>query len=110
MTYAVYILAAVWALFGCYAVVMGLRRIKLAGNLTPALIVLGAPYLVVGYLLDVACNLTVAAVLFWEWPRELLVTARLKRLMLGPDGWRKSAAKWICSNALDLLDPSGKHC
>jgi hypothetical protein len=105
-----YALAAFWALFGCYAVVMGLRRLKLAGKMTPLLWIFGTPYLVVGLLLDVLCNVTLAALVFLELPRETLVTARLQRYMRGPDSWRKSAARWFCANALDPLDPSGQHC
>lgn len=102
-------LAYLWLLWALYVLVMGLYRAHLDKRLGRTARVLGAPFLIVGWAMDVACNVTFAALLFLEPPRELLVTTRLKRHMKG-SGWRRSVARWICSKLLDPFDPSGSHC
>lgn len=95
--------------WGLYVLVMGLYRAKLDGRLSRSARILGAPYLLVGYAMDVFCQMTLATALFMEWPRELLVTARLKRHLAG-SGWRYEIAKWMCDALLDPFDPTGAHC
>lgn len=99
----------VYALWVFYLAVMNLKRAKDAGSLRPWAKRLGAPVLLVGYLLDVLANLIVFTVLMFEWPREWLVTDRLKRHKLGT-GWRSNVAQWFCRDLLDTFDPSGCHC
>lgn len=105
-----YTIAFLWAFWGLYALIMGLYRAQLAGRLTTSVRILGAPYLIVGYVVDVLCNVTIAAVCFLELPREPLVTTRLSRYIAHGTGWRYRAALWLCSNLLDPLDPRGAHC
>ena len=100
----------IWLFWGLYALVMALYRAKLNNELTPIIKLLGFPYLFIGYLFDVVCNLTIACILFLEFPREMLVTGRLIRHLDSKEGWRYDLAKWICNNMLDPLDPRGKHC
>jgi len=107
---AAYIAAFLWGFWGLYVLIMGLYRAQLAGRLTTAMKVLGAPFLLAGYITDIVCNLTVAMLVFAEVPREALVTTRLTRYIKQGAGWRYDAAVWICSNLLDPLDPRGKHC
>lgn len=64
----------------------------------------------VGLVLDAVLNLAVATVLFLEPPRELLLTARLKRLVGRDLGWRGDLAAWVCERLLNQFDPSGGHC
>lgn len=54
-------------------------------------------------------NLTVASVLFADPPRSLQFTERCNRYLAGPDGWRKSQARWWCKNFLDPFEED-KHC
>ena len=100
----------VWLFWGLYALVMSLYRAKLNNELSTAMKVLGFPYLFIGYIFDVVCNMTLACIIFLEFPREMLVTGRLIRHIENKDGWRHAIASWICTNLLDPLDPRGKHC
>lgn len=98
---------ATWVL---YCAIMALWKCKREGRLTPAMRVLGYPLLTVGYVFDVAANL-LASVLLLHWPKELLLTSKLKRIQREePDGWRNKVAKWICHNLLNAVDPTGHHC
>lgn len=103
------VLAAIYALWICFVVVMAMARVRDAGTMGWPTYVLGTPVFIVGYALDVAINLTVCTVLFLDLPREWTVTARLKRMVLSRSGWRQAIAAWIAVNLLDQFDPSGKH-
>lgn len=107
MIYALVIAYLLWVL---YLIVMGLYRAKLAGRLSKPAAVLGAPFLVIGYLVDILANITVAPFLFLELPRETLVTTRLTRHLRSGPGWRYRFAKAICNSLLDPFDPRGVHC
>lgn len=107
MTWVILYLWLFWALF---VATMNLYRVQLTHGLTPAMRVLGAPLVLLAYVVDVLSNLVVATLVFAEPPHELLVTSRLKRYMLTPSGWRYKIAHWLCLNLLDPLDPTGKHC
>ena len=104
------VIAALWIFYVFYVLTMGVYRVQLAGRLTGLSKVLLMPFVVVAVLMDVACQMTVATVVFLELPKELLVTARLQRYLRGEDGWRKTVAVYICNNLLDPFDPNGKHC
>lgn len=105
-----YVLSVLYALWILYILVMGLYRAKLADRLSPAATILGAPFLVLGYAVDVFANLTAATILFLEVPREALVTTRLTRHLEKGSGWRHRIAKAICEHLLDPFDPRGAHC
>jgi len=110
LTVAAYTLAFLWAFWAMYVLVMGIYRAHLAKRLTAVTLCLSAPFIVLGYLMDVIANLTVASLVFLEPPRELLVTARLQRYVASGQGWRFTIADWICNHLLDVFDPSGNHC
>ncbi len=104
-------LGALYALWFFYLAVMNLKRAKDAGTLSRLAFALGLPFLVCGYVLDLAVNVVVGSVLFVEWPRidGLTLTARLSR-HIGEASWRGALARWICGRLLDTFDPSGRHC
>lgn len=104
-----YTLLFLWYFWGMYVLVMGLYRAHLDKRLTPFTYGMAAPFLVIGLLMDVLANLTLATLIFLEWPREWLVTQRLSRLM-NTFGYRQELARVVCSSLLDLFDPTGKHC
>lgn len=101
-------LAATYALWIFYLAVMALKRARDAGQLSPLAYVLGVPVLKVGLVLDVLVNVFVLTLVLLEWPREWLVTTRLKRHNRQGAGWRKAFAAW-CEQLLDPFDPSGDH-
>ncbi len=100
----------VYGLWIFYLAVMNLKRAKDAGTLRPWARRFGGPVLLLGVLLDVLVNWIVFTVLLIEWPREALVTARLKRHIQTGAGWRHRVARWFCADLLDAFDPSGCHC
>lgn len=113
MSAALLLLAWLWLFWGVYVLVMGLYRAQLSGHLTGVALALSLPFVVLGYALDVATNLLLAPLLFLDWPRELLLTSRLKRYMgTQPPArrWQRTLAWWICDHLLDPFDPSGRHC
>lgn len=102
---------APWLLWAMYVMVMGIYRAHLDKRLTTTTKILAAPWVVIGYGLDVIVNLTIASLVFWEPPWELLVTSRLKRhIDAAAGGWRHRLAVWICDRLLDPFDPTGHHC
>lgn len=90
-----------------YLAVMNLSQAKNKGTLSKVAKFFGTPVLFIGLLVDLLCNILLSVV-FLDIPRELTVTARLKRYSKG-SGWRKSAALRLADDMLDDFDPSGKH-
>lgn len=62
----------------------------------------------VGLVLDMTVNL-LASIILLDFPRDLLLTGKLKRLKRGK-GWRAKVAKYICEDCLNFFDPTGYHC
>ena len=112
MIYAVAVLLYLWAFWLIYVLVMGLYRAHLADRLKGLSLVLAMPVVVLGYLMDILAQYTIAVVFFLDLParHEYLVTDRLKRYMTHGKGWRAKKAEWICTHLLDVFDPTGKHC
>lgn len=104
-----YAILFLWVFWYVYILVMGLYRAHLQKRLSPTQLILATPALIVGYAMDIFCNLTIACIIFRDIPREWLVTTRLKRYKQVV-GWRQEWADWICTNLLDPFDPSGDHC
>jgi hypothetical protein len=64
------------------------------------------PVLIIGALLDVAVNVTWFSVIFWERPKEWMLTKRVERLK-SDLGYRGKLALWIC----ELLNKfQAGHC
>lgn len=98
---------SLYLLWAFYIVVMGLKRVHDAKQLSKTAYILGYPLFIVGYLLDIAVNVFVMSLLLLETPKEYTVTARLKRHKLA-GGWRGKVAEWF-EPLLDPFDPSGNH-
>ena len=108
LTYLGLALGVTYALYVFYAAVMNVKRVRNAGKLTPLGYAFGYPTLLIGYTLDVLCNVFVMTVVFAELPRETTVTARMKRHNRTSTGWRKRVVQFF-EPLLDPLDPSGDH-
>lgn len=108
---------ALWVLF---RIIMRLKIRKDGGEvLSRATLAWGYPTLMVGYALDFATNVWQGTVLFLEVPKELTVSARVKRhthdtsvpawywkpLVL----WRRLVARTLRDRVLKPYDPSGGH-
>jgi hypothetical protein len=103
----------IYLLFSVYIIVMGVHRANLQKKLNAFTITLCFPWVVIGYALDVIANIFVVPFIFFELPRELLVTSRLARHLKTPEldrDWRYDLSKKICVHMLDVFDPSGNHC
>lgn len=105
--YLIYSFASLYALWVFYIAVMGLKRVKDAGQLSKVAALFGYPVFVVGYALDVFVNIFVMTTILLELPKELTVTARLKRHKDDPS-WRGKVVDFF-RPLLDPFDPSGKH-
>ena len=111
MTTAAALILSPWILWALYVMVMGIYRAHLDKRLTTVTKVLAAPWVLLGYALDVLVNFTFASLIFAEPPQEWLVTTRLQRhIQAGRGGWRHALAAWICDHLLDVFDPTGNHC
>jgi len=99
-----------WLFWATYVLIMGFYRAHLNGTLRGVSLVLAVPFIIVGLVVDIVINITLASILFAQFPREWLVTTRLKRYVAAGDGWRSRAANAICNRLLDIFDPSGNHC
>jgi hypothetical protein len=105
------VLGYLWLFWGMYVLVIGAYRAYLDKRLTKISLILSLPFIAIGLFMDVFCNIFLATVLFLELPQELLVTDRLiKYNLYYTFSWRGKIADWICSNLLDMFDPSGNHC
>lgn len=96
-----------WVLF---LAIMNLARAKDNGTLPRFCLFLGYPLLALGLFLDVVVNFFVFSLITLDFPRELLTTAHLDRLIAAGPGWRQTVALFICQNMLDVFDPHGPHC
>lgn len=104
------VLCYFWFSWALYILIMGIYRAHLDKRLTKVTIALSLPFIALGYILDVVANIFVASVVFLELPKELYVTSRLQRYKKQDLGWRTRLSNWICSNLLDVFDPTGSHC
>lgn len=100
----------IYVLWIFYLAVMALKRARDEKVLSTPALILGTPVLWIGLALDVLANVLVMTILLLEFPKEALVTSRLKRHILTGTGWRYTFSKWFCENLLDTFDPSGCHC
>lgn len=102
--------AYLWLFWLAFVTVMGFYRAHLAGRLYGASLILAAPVVVLGIVLDVLANVFLATVIFLEPPSEWLVTSRLAKYIKRPNDWRSTVALWVCTHLLDPFDPNGTHC
>jgi hypothetical protein len=131
MDYFIAAIFILWVFWHGYIHAMGLYRAKLQGRLKGLPLILCIPVVVITFLLDVFLQLTVASLVFWQWPIGLgfewrkvrgitvpwpvgdwFVTHRLRRyIAMGPSsGWRYRLAHSICYYLTDPFDPTGEHC
>lgn len=103
MLAAILTVVAVW--FGVHWTYVAVMHAKAARpRLTLYWKVMLFPLAVTGLLLDVAFNATFGSLMYREFPRELLFTARCKRHFHGEDGSRRRMAAWW-ARQLNQFDP-----
>jgi hypothetical protein len=89
---------------------MSLYRAKMNKTITRTSLIIGYPILAVGAFIDLFMNVTLFSLVFFELPKEWLLTKRMQRYIKTGTGWRFKVADWICRNLLNIFDPSGRHC
>lgn len=110
MKYALTLILWLYVFYIFYLAIMSLYRAKLDKTITRTSLVIGYPILAVGALIDLAMNVTLFSLIFFELPKEWLLTARLQRYMKTRNGWRYRWANSLCKRLLNFADPSGRHC
>ena len=100
----------IWVFYCLYIFTMGVYRAHLAKRLTTVTTIMLFPVVLLAIFVDILCNFTLATIIFWELPHQMMVTQRLHGYRQQLGGWRKSIADYICLNLLDPFDPSGDHC
>jgi hypothetical protein len=114
---------ALWVLFVFVMHIKKVRDSKLrtltlwrfkfrVGGLPVPCYILAAPLLIVGYIIDVFCNVVLLTIILAESPRldpvfggrELTVTARLRRHARSLTGRRKRFAVFVGANFTDPFD------
>jgi hypothetical protein len=102
-------LAYTYVFWLIFLAVMSLSNARNAGKLPTPVLILAAPAIVVGVLMDFLFNL-VATIPFADLPREPMFTQRLGRYKTTmTDSWRGRLAIWLCGNLLDPFQVGG-HC
>src|SRR5579872_1506832 len=109
LDYILYAIGGIYTLWFFYVAVMDMRSARDAGTLTLAAKIMGYPIMFAGLAVDFIVNLTIAPVIFLDWPRELTVSGHIQRLVDGPAGWRKSLATWFAINLLNSMSIGSPH-
>jgi hypothetical protein len=112
MIYALYAYAYVALFFGLFVLVMGVYRAHLTKRLKWWHWVLLWWAVLIGYVVDVLSNVFIATFVFWDPPKEWLVTDRLIRYKNDPKAttYQYTVAVFVCDELLDIFDPTGEHC
>jgi hypothetical protein len=96
--------------FALYAAVIMFRNARDAGrldNVAPSTMFVIKALLYFGLFLDAVLNIVFLTVYFWELPKELLSTFRVKRWYWSAEDTRnKRKAIWFANNWLLPVDPS----
>lgn len=106
--YGVFTVVSLYALWVGFIAIMHLKKVNEAKLLKGITYSLAVPLLLFGLVLDTVVNWTIMSVILLEFPREFLVTQRLKRYYKDRT-WRGKFARWFSRTLLDLFDPSGNH-
>lgn len=108
MLYFGLFLLQLYIFFIMYVASMAMVRAHKEKKLNPVLWALCVPFIIVALLVDALNNILVFSILFFELPRELLVTERLRR-HVGEDSIRGKMARWFGVYLLNPFDPTGDH-
>jgi hypothetical protein len=104
------IILSLYAFWLLYLAIMSLYRANMNKTITLQAKILGWPILILGALVDCIMNVTLFSLVFFELPKEFLLTKRMQRYIKQGDGWRCKLSRWICQSLLNAFDPTGAHC
>jgi hypothetical protein len=105
-----FILITLWALWILYIAMMNVKRVTTTKPLPWQAKLLVYPTMAVFEVIEFIANVVVLTMLFFDWPREIRVSDRLRRYWKSPAkyGWRLHVVKFI-KPMLDPFDPAGPH-
>ena len=95
-----------WAL---YLAVMNLSDADAKNPLPPIVKSLGGVLLSVGMAHDFLLNIVICLFVFFELPRNWLLTGTLQKHLVEGSGYKFRVSQWLCKNLLDPFQ-SGGHC
>ena len=106
----IFILCVLWALWVLYIAMMNIKRVAATQSMTWRVKILVYPTIAVFEIVEFVANVVVLTVLFFDWPREIRVSNRLRRYWHNPYryGWRLHVVKFL-KPMLDPFDPAGPH-
>jgi Sec-independent protein secretion pathway component TatC len=105
-----FVLGILWALWVLYIAMMNIKRVA-ATELMPVRVkMLVYPTMAVFEVVEFVANVLILTVLFFDWPREIRVSDRLRRYWRDPYryGWRLYVVRFL-KPMLDPFDPAGPH-
>jgi len=108
MKYLYILLADLHLFFIMYVASMNIIKAHDENKLNGVLWVLCLPFVAISLVIDVLNNITLFSLIFWEIPKELTVTARLKR-HYRQKTIRGRLASWIGDVLLNPFDHTGSH-
>jgi len=112
MTIALWILAGYGFTLGCwvlYVAAMNFNRVDKAGFPIHWFVRANAKLVwFIALPVDLLLNLLWSVILL-DFPRELILSSKLKRLKAA-GGWRGTIAAWTCQHILNPFDRDGHHC
>jgi len=103
-----FILLDLYVFFILYVASMAMIRAHAEEKLNGVLWVLCVPFVAFALAVDILHNLTLFSLIFWEVPKELTVTDRLKR-HIDEKYWRGGLARWMATTLLNSFDHTGNH-
>lgn len=106
---ALYIIADLYLFFIVYVASMNMIRAHAEGVLNGYLWALCLPFVAFAIVYDFLHNITLFWLLFWNMPREWLVTDRLKK-HIKEDTYQGRLSRFLCKKILSPFDYTKDHC
>lgn len=105
-----FILCTLWALWILYVAMMNVKGALIKDHLPWQAKILVYPTTLVFNVVEFIANVFACTMLFFDWPKELTVSDRLRRYSADPKkyGWRLWVVNFF-KPMLDPFDPTGPH-
>jgi hypothetical protein len=103
-------LLALWALWILYIAMMNVKRALMAGDIPWQAKLMVVPTKAVFDVVEFFCNVVVCTIVFFDLPKEVTVSDRLRRYHRNPNcpAWRMLIVNFI-KPMIDTFDPAGTH-
>lgn len=110
ISFVILVLLILWALWILYVAMMNVKRVSETEKLPWQAKILLYPTIVVFDIVEFIANVFVCTIIFWDWPKEITVSDRLRRYKISHEkySWRVRLVNFI-KPMLDPFDPAGPH-